>query len=68
VINTPNLGLWKSGLDRDFKGTVVGDAARFIQFLIAWDASVGACARVDAAVNHGPASRGQYVEDGKVVP
>ncbi|KAL2782927.1 hypothetical protein BJX66DRAFT_319486 [Aspergillus keveii] len=68
VINAPNPGLCKSGLDRDFKGSMVGYAARFMQFLIARDASVGARALVDAAVNHGPASHGQYVEDGKVVP
>ncbi|KAL3440426.1 NAD(P)-binding protein [Aspergillus insuetus] len=56
VINAPN------------SGTVVGYAARSMQFLIALDASVGARALVDAAVNHGPTSQGQYVEDGKVVP
>jgi hypothetical protein len=53
VTNRPNPGLWKSGFGRDFKGTVVGDAARFMQFLIARDASGGARAIVDAAVNHG---------------
>ncbi|KAL2835495.1 hypothetical protein BJY01DRAFT_223657 [Aspergillus pseudoustus] len=68
VINAPNPGLCKSGLDRDFKGSVVGYAARFMQFLIARDAATGARALVDAAVNHGQASHGQYVEDGKVVP
>ncbi|KAL3484895.1 hypothetical protein BJX62DRAFT_248070 [Aspergillus germanicus] len=68
VINTPNPGLCKSGLDRDFKGSEVGYAACFMQFLIARDASVGVRALVDAAVIHVPASHGQYIEDGKVVP
>jgi hypothetical protein len=68
VINAPNPGLCKSGLDRDFKGSVVGYAVRFMQFFIAREASVGARALVDAAVNHGPASLGQYVLDGKVAP
>jgi hypothetical protein len=68
VINASNPGLCKSGLERDFKGSVVGYATRFMQFLIARDASVGVRAIVVAAVNHGPASHKQYVEDSKVVP
>ncbi|KAL2836648.1 hypothetical protein BJX68DRAFT_259843 [Aspergillus pseudodeflectus] len=68
VINASNPGLCKSGLDRDFKGSVVGQAARFMQFFNAREASVGSRALVDTAVNHGPASHGHYTEDGKVAP
>ncbi|KAL4781606.1 hypothetical protein BJX76DRAFT_363476 [Aspergillus varians] len=66
VVNACNPGLCKSGLDREFRGSIAGYAAQFMQLLLARKSSVGARSLVDSVVNYGAASHGQYIEDGKV--
>ncbi|KAL2829427.1 hypothetical protein BDW59DRAFT_178400 [Aspergillus cavernicola] len=68
IVNATNPGLCKSGLDREFRGSLAGHVARVMQAALARKASVGARSLTDAALNHGAASHGQYIEDGKVVP
>ncbi|KAL3477601.1 NAD(P)-binding protein [Aspergillus californicus] len=68
IVNATNPGLCKSGLDREFRGSLAGHAARVMQAILARKATVGARGLTDAAVNHGVSSHGQYIEDNKVVP
>ncbi|KAL4783257.1 hypothetical protein BJX76DRAFT_358120 [Aspergillus varians] len=68
IVNATNPGLCKSGLDREFRGTLIGQVSRVVQAIIARKSSVGARSLTDAVVHHGAASHGQYIEDGKVVP
>ncbi|RDW93457.1 putative Short-chain dehydrogenase family protein [Aspergillus mulundensis] len=68
VINCSNPGLCKSGLSREFNGSFLGYIAQIMHFLLARTSSVGARSVVDAAVNHGAKSHGQYIEDGEVAP
>ncbi|KAL4783726.1 NAD(P)-binding protein [Aspergillus varians] len=66
VINAPNPGLCKSGLVREYRGTLIGFVFAIIEAILARKPAVGARALTDAAVNHGPESHGQYIEDGKL--
>ncbi|PWY73217.1 retinol dehydrogenase 12 [Aspergillus sclerotioniger CBS 115572] len=68
VINAPNPGLCKSGLVREFRGTLVGYIFSIMELILARKPSVGARALTDAAVKHGAESHGQYIEDGKLAP
>ncbi|GKZ28517.1 hypothetical protein AbraIFM66950_008376 [Aspergillus brasiliensis] len=67
VINGPNPGLCKSGLVREFRSTFIGFIIGIMEAILARKPAVSACALTDAAVNHGPESHGQYIEDGKLV-
>ncbi|KAL4911391.1 hypothetical protein BDW74DRAFT_184764 [Aspergillus multicolor] len=68
VINCSNPGLCKSGLSREFDGSFLGYISKTMHLLIARTSAVGARSVVDAAVNHGAKSHGQYIEDGKIAP
>ncbi|PYI08564.1 NAD(P)-binding protein [Aspergillus sclerotiicarbonarius CBS 121057] len=68
VINAPNPGLCKSGLVREFRGTLVGYIFSIMEFILARKPAVGARALTDAAVKHGAEAHGQYIEDGKLAP
>ncbi|KAI0122336.1 retinol dehydrogenase 12 [Daldinia grandis] len=68
IVNAPNPGLCKSGLFREFDGTIGGFLFGIFQSIFARTASVGARGLTDAAVKHGQESHGQYLEDGKVQP
>ncbi|PYH49501.1 NAD(P)-binding protein [Aspergillus saccharolyticus JOP 1030-1] len=66
VINGPNPGLCKSGLVREYRGTFFGFIFGIMEAILARKPAVGARALTDAAVNHGPESHGQFIEDGKL--
>ncbi|KAL4864892.1 hypothetical protein BDV12DRAFT_200707 [Aspergillus spectabilis] len=68
IINAPNPGLCKTGLVREFKGSLFGFFASIFQLLLARTSAVGARSLTDAVVNHGAASHGEYIEDGKAEP
>ncbi|CAJ2508338.1 Uu.00g133640.m01.CDS01 [Anthostomella pinea] len=68
IINAPNPGLCKSGLQREFNGTVAGFLFGIFKNIFARTVSVGARTLIDAAVKHGQESHGQYLEDCKIQP
>ncbi|KAK8043495.1 NAD(P)-binding protein [Apiospora rasikravindrae] len=68
VVNAPNPGLCRSGLQRDFDGTVAGFLFGVFKRLFARTVDIGARALTDAAVRHGAESHGQFLEDCKIQP
>lgn len=68
IINAPNPGLCKSGLVKEFNGTLRGFIFGIFERILARTAAVGARALTDAAVSQGQDSHGCYVEDGRIQP
>ncbi|RAH42318.1 uncharacterized protein BO95DRAFT_475921 [Aspergillus brunneoviolaceus CBS 621.78] len=66
VINRPNPGLCKSGLVCKYCGIFIGFIFSIMEAILARKLAVGVCAFTDAAVNYGPESHGQYIENGKL--
>ncbi|KAK3933622.1 short-chain dehydrogenase reductase [Diplogelasinospora grovesii] len=68
IVNFANPGLcYGSDLNRE-AGGVPGAIWSGIKRVLGHSTAVGARALVDAAVNHGSQSHGQYTEDGKIQP
>lgn len=68
IVNAANPGLcYGTELNRE-AGGVPGAIWSGIKRMLGHSTSVGARSLVDASVNHGIQSHGQYVEDGKVQP
>lgn len=68
IVNAANPGLcYGTGLNRE-AGGVPGAIWAGIKRVVGHSTSVGARSLVDASVNHGAQSHGQYVEDGKIQP
>lgn len=68
IVNAPNPGLCRTGLMREWEGNVAGFVIGIMTRLIGRTSEVGARAFTDAAVRHGAASHGHYLEDGKLQP
>lgn len=69
IINAANPGFcYGTGLARDADGTFLGLVVFVMSHIIGHSPEVGARAVVDAAVNQGQESHGQYVEGGKLRP
>lgn len=69
VINAANPGFcYGTGLARDAHGTLLGLVVFVMSHIIGHSPAIGARAVVDAAVNQGQESHGQYVEGGKLRP
>lgn len=68
IINAPNPGLCRTGLQREFDGSIVGFVFNILKGLLGRPAAIGARSLTDASVNHGRESHGQYLEDGKIQP
>lgn len=68
IVNAPNPGLCRSGLQRDFDGTIAGFLFGIFKRLFARTVDIGARSLTDAAVKHGADSHGQFLEDCKIQP
>ncbi|KAK2607549.1 hypothetical protein N8I77_006213 [Diaporthe amygdali] len=69
VINAANPGFcYGTSLARDADGTILGLLVFIMSRIIGHSSAIGARAVIDAAVNKGQESHGQYVEGGKLRP
>ncbi|KAL1876980.1 hypothetical protein Daus18300_002589 [Diaporthe australafricana] len=69
VINAANPGFcYGTDLARDAEGTILGWIVFIMSRIVGHSSAIGARAVVDAAVNKGQESHGQYVEGGKIRP
>ncbi|KAI1075565.1 hypothetical protein F5B20DRAFT_379308 [Whalleya microplaca] len=69
IIDSVNPGFcYGSGLQRDGKGTLLGFLFSIYTHIIGRPSHLGGRSIVDAAVRHGEAAHGQYVEDGIIRP
>lgn len=68
VVNGPNPGLCRTGLQREFKGTIAGAIFGIFKKILARTSDLGTHCIKDAAINHGNDSYGQYLEDGNIKP
>ncbi|EFR01710.1 retinol dehydrogenase 12 [Nannizzia gypsea CBS 118893] len=68
TINTPNPGLCKTSLTRNYKTSLQRVLFGIFKLVFARTAAVGARSITNAIVKHGSESHGQYLEDGEVQP
>lgn len=69
VINAANPGFcYGTSLARDADGTILGLVVFIMSRIIGHSSAIGARAVIDAAVNKGQESHGEYVEGGKLRP